>query len=153
MIIIKSKFKILPIVLISYLSALPFLAVYLCFISLKENIILVVLFLLFVVVFWLTILKTRANRITMYEDGILVKRYFGLGKSKVYKYAELDGFGTLFESGKGSVYESVFILEEGKRVGCISSFYHSNFDALKLNLKKNLVDLVEMENTLKSANT
>ncbi|RXM46792.1 hypothetical protein [Flavobacterium sp. YO64] len=153
MIIIKSKFKIFPIVLISYLSALPLLAVYLCFISLKENIILAVLFLLFVVVFWLTILKTRANSITMYEDGILVKRYFGLGKSKVYKYAELDGFATLFESGKGSLYESVFVLEEGKRVGCISSFYHSNFDALKLNLKSNLVDLVEMENNLKRANT
>lgn len=152
MIVVKSKFKIFPIVLISYLSALPLLAFYLCFISPKENTILAILFLLFIVVFWLTILKTRANSIKMYEDSISVKRYFGLGKSKVYKYAELDGFATIFESGKGSLYESVFILEDGKRVGCVSSFYHANFNALKSNLKENLVDISEMESALKREN-
>ena len=70
----------------------------------------------------------------------------------VDKYAELDGFATIFESGKGSLYESVFILEDGKRVGCVSSFYHANFNALKSNLKENLVDISEMESALKREN-
>lgn len=141
---VKSKFKIFPIVLISYLSALPLLLIIVCLVSPKLNVILATLVVLsIVVVFWMTILKSRSHSVEMSKDDISVKRYFGLGELVVYKYSKLDGFVTVMESAKGSVYETIFFLQKGKRVGCISSFYHKNFENLKLRLKENLVDLGE----------
>lgn len=97
--------------------------------------------LLFIVFFWLTVLKTRANRVIIAKDSIQVNRYFGLGKSKVYDFSKLEGYITLFESGRLGESENLFILVEGKRVGCISSFYHKNFDSLKASLKEKVRDL------------
>lgn len=107
-----------------------------------------ILFFLFIVFFWFTVLRTRASSIKMYEDGFAIKRYFGLGKSSVYKYVQADGFVTIFETAKGGLYESIFILENGKRIGSISSFYHNNFDMLKLTLENNLTNLGKIKNSV-----
>ncbi|MEN2413806.1 hypothetical protein [Flavobacterium mesophilum] len=145
----KSKFKIFPVLLISYLSILGLLVVYMAYTSPVAGMILPILMLLFVVFFWLTVLRTRAFKIEIDKDRIIVKRYFGIGKSKVYHFNELEGFVTLLESAKGAITESVFIVKEGKRIGGISSFYHSNFDNMKMLLQKNLVDLGEIKSNFK----
>lgn len=149
MMILKSKFKILPIFLASYLTILPVMVVYLSATSPAAGIALPILFLLFVAFFWLTVFRTRAHKVNINENTIMVKRYFGLGKSKVYDFKMLDGFITMFETGKLGVSETIFVLEKGKRIGSISSFYHNNFENLKVSLNENLIDLGEVENSLK----
>jgi len=149
MMVVNSKFKILSIFITSYVTILPLLLVYLCVTSPNAGMTLPVVFLLFILFFWLTIFRTRAHKVSFDKKTIRVKRYFGMGKSKIYDFNRLDGFITMFESGKLGVSETIFILEKGKRVGSISSFYHSNFENLKANLKENLIDLGEIESTFK----
>ena len=147
---VKSKFNFLAIFLVSFITVLPFLVVYLSATSLVAGMILPLLFLGFIVFFWLTIFRTRAYKVEIDGDIIIVKRYFGAGKPVVYDFRALDGFITVFESAKGSVYESLFILENGKRVGSVSTFYHSNFNQLQSILKDKLIDLGERESTFKN---
>ncbi|WJS94783.1 hypothetical protein NYQ10_22145 [Flavobacterium johnsoniae] len=143
MVCLESKFKVFPIILVAYLSAFPLLAFYLYFVSPSVSAIFPVLLLTLIVIFWFKALRIRANSIKITQNSIMTRRYFGLGKSIEYKSIALDGFVNVFESGRGITYESIFILEKGKRIGCISSFYHKNFDALKLRLKENVIDLGE----------
>lgn len=144
MIGISSRFKIFPILLIVFSTVLllfPLLAMCMSFNSPKTDRVGPFVCLVLIIFFWLTVLKTRANRVLIAKDSIQVNRYFGLGKSKVYDFSKLEGYITLFESGRLGVSENLFILEEGKRVGCISSFYHNNFDSLKASLKEKVRDL------------
>lgn len=145
MTVVNSKFKIFPIFLAFYLTFLPIMAVYLSATSPVAGMVLPIVFLLFIAFFWLTVFRTRAHKVQVDKKTITVKRYFGFGKSKIYDFKMLDGFVTMFESGRLGISETIFILEKGKRVGSISSFYHSNFNDLKTNLKENLVDLGEIE--------
>ncbi|OUD32742.1 hypothetical protein [Flavobacterium sp. FPG59] len=140
---VQSKFKFLVIFLVFYITILPPLVIYLSATSPVADMVLPVLFLLFVVFFWLTVLRTRAFKVEMDGNTVIIKRYFGLGKSIGYDLKSLDGFITIVESAKGGVYESIFILKDGKRVGSISSFYHSNFEELKSILKEKLIDFGE----------
>lgn len=143
MVYLESKFKVFPIILITYLSAFPLLAVYLYFVSPDVSVIFPLLLLILIAIFWFKALRIRANSIKITQDSIMMRRYLGIGKPIEYKNIALDGFVNVFESGRGITYESIFILEKGKRIGCISSFYHKNFDALKLRLKENVTDLGE----------
>lgn len=145
MIRIKSKFKFWPFLLIGCLTILPLVAVYFSAKSIATGMFLPILFVLFIVFFWLTVLRTRAFLIEMDDNAIIIKRYFGAGKSVSYNFNTLDGFITLIESARGGVYESLFILKDGKRIGSISNFYHSNFDELKSVLKEKLTDMGEKE--------
>ncbi|WP_289662409.1 hypothetical protein [Flavobacterium panacagri] len=140
---LKTKFKIFPIILVSYFSIMGPLVFYLAYNSPEAHVWPAVLFLLLIVLFWFTVLRTRAHSLEINEDHIIVRRYFGIGKSNIYKIAALDGFMNKFESAKGGVYESVFIFENGKRIGSISNFYHKNFEILKLRLQDNLLNLGE----------
>lgn len=138
---LKSKFKILPIILISYLSVLPLLAIYLCFFTPNVSVVFPVLLLAGIGFFWFKVLRVRASGIKINKEQVIVRHYFGIGKPVVYINNELDGFITMFESAKGVSYESIFILKKGKRIGCVCNFYHKNFESLKSSLKENLVDL------------
>lgn len=145
MMIVKSKFKFWPILLISYFTILPLVAVYFSAKSIAAGMFLPVLFVLFIMFFWLTVFRTRAFKVEIENDEIIIKRYFGVGRSVSYDFKTLDGFITLIESARGGVYESLFILKDGKRIGSISSFYHSNFEELKSVLKDKLMDMGERE--------
>ena len=146
---VQSKFKFLVIFLFLNITILPPLVIYLSATSPVADMVLPFLLLLFVVFFWLTVFRTRAYKLEIDGDTIIVKRYFGAGKSVNYDLKALDGFITIVESAKGGVYESIFILQDGKRVGSISSFYHSNFDQLKSILKEKLIDLGERNPSFK----
>jgi uncharacterized membrane protein len=146
---VQSKFKFLVIFLVLNITILPPLVIYLSATSPVADMVLPFLLLLFVVFFWLTVFRTRAYKLEIDGDTIIVKRYFGAGKSVNYDLKTLDGFITIVESAKGGVYESIFILQDGKRVGSISSFYHSNFEQLKSILKEKLIDLGERNPSFK----
>lgn len=142
---IRSKFKSLPIFIATFLTVLPLLVIYLSFTSPEAGMLLPILLLLFVIFCWLTLFRTRAHKLTIDDRYIIVSRYFGLGKSKVYEINSLDGFIILFEVGKQGISEFLFILENGKRVASISTFYQSNFDELKQVLREKIRDLGEKE--------
>ncbi|WP_431242675.1 hypothetical protein ACQ9BO_23260 [Flavobacterium sp. P21] len=94
---------------------------------------------------WFALVRTRIHKVIIEKDNIIVKRYYGLGKTLVYNFSKLDGFVTLLENGKLGISESLFILENGKRVVCVCSYYLSNFSNLKLVIKENLPDLGEIK--------
>lgn len=142
---IKSKFKFLPILLISILSFFPFLAIYLFITSPKESVTFPLVVFIIVAYFWFALVRTRVYKVIIEKNNIIVKRYYGLGRSIAYNFSKLDGFVVLFESGKLGISESLFILEKGKRVVCVCSYYLSNFNNLKLVLKENLTDLGEIK--------
>lgn len=144
---IKSKFNFFAIFIICWITIIPFLVVYLSATSRVAGMLWPVLFVAFIIFFWLTVFRTRAYKVEIEDDSVIVKRYFGAGKSVVYDFTTLDGFITLIESAKGGVYESLFILKNGKRIGSISSFYHSNFEELKSILSDKLNDMGERESS------
>lgn len=145
MITLESRFKFLPILLISILSSFPFLAFYIYIISPKESVAFPLVMFIMIAYFWFALIRTRVHKVIIEKDKIIVKRYYGLGRSISYSFSELDGFVVLSESGRLGVSESLFILEKGKRVICVCSYYLSNFDNLKLVLKENLTDLGEIK--------
>jgi hypothetical protein len=145
MISIKSKFNSLPIFIATFLTVLPLLVIYLSFTSPVAGMLLPILLLLFVIFFWMTMFRTRAHKLTIDDRYIIVNRYFGLGKSIMYEINGLDGFIVLFEVGKLGISETLFILENGKRIASISTFYQSNFDELKQVLREKIRDLGEKE--------
>lgn len=145
MITLKSKFKFLPIILISILSIFPFLTIYIYIISPKQSVVFPLVVFIIVAYLWFALVRTRMHKVIIEKNNIIVKRYYGLGRSIAYDFSKLDGFITLFESVKGVDYESIFIPEKGKRIACVSGFYHSNFDNLKLRLKENFTDLGEIK--------
>ncbi|MFH7017735.1 hypothetical protein [Flavobacterium sp. FlaQc-47] len=131
--------------LVAILSIFPFLAIYIYSISPKESVALPLVVFIFIAYFWFALVRTRVHKVIIKKNNIIVKRYYGLGKSIVYSFSQLDGFIVLFESGRLGVSESLFILEKGKRVVCVCSYYLSNFNNLKLVLKENLTDLGEIK--------
>ncbi|CAA9198337.1 hypothetical protein FLACOL7796_02122 [Flavobacterium collinsii] len=145
MIIVRSRFKFLPILLVSMLSIFPFLAIYMFIISPNESVVFPLVVFVIVAYFWFALVRTRIHKVIVEKNSITVKRYYGLGRSIVYSFSELDGFVVLFESGKLGISESLFVLEKGKRVVCICSYYLTNFNSLKLVLKENLTDLGEIK--------
>lgn len=145
MITLKSRFKFLPIFLVSILSIFPFLAISIYIISPKVSVFFPLLVFIMVAYFWFSIVRTRIHKVIIEKNNIIVKRYYGLGKAIGYNFNKLDGFVVLFESGKLGISESLFIVENGKRVVCVCSYYVSNFDNLKLVLKENLTDLGEIK--------
>jgi hypothetical protein len=138
---VNSKFSFLVVFIAFFLAVLPVLLVFISFISPKASVILPILFMLFIVYFWLTEFRTRVCKLIINKENIVLRRYFGLGKSEIYDFKRLDGFITSFQSGKTGVFEFLFMLENGKRVGCVSSFYHCNYDELKEVLKEKMIDL------------
>lgn len=145
MIALKSRFKLLPVLLVSILSIFPFLAIYICIISPKQNIAFPLVIFIIVAYLWFALVRTRVHKVIIGKNNIIVKRYYGLGRSIAYNFSKLDGFVVLLESGKLGISESLFILEKGKRVVCVCSYYLSNFENLKLILKENLTDLGEIK--------
>ncbi|UFH34087.1 hypothetical protein [Flavobacterium acetivorans] len=135
---IRSKFKILPFFTAIGLIFFGFFLFYICLVSPVATIVLPVLFLLFVAYFWLTEFRTRAHKISVNTDFISVCKLFGLGRSEVYDFKKLDGFEISIQSGKSGSFEFLFVLKNGKRVACISNFYHSNYGELKKILLENL---------------
>ena len=138
---VNSKFRFLAVFLGVILSFFPVLMVWISFIAPQAGNIVPILFMLIFAYFLLTEFRKRACKININNENIVLRRYFGLGKSKIYDFKRLDGFITSFQSGKGETYEYLFMLEKGKRVACVSSFYHSNFDELKEVLKEKMIDL------------
>lgn len=141
MVNINSKFKLLTVFLAVVLSIFPIFIFLICFIAPNAGNIVPVLFMLFFTYFILTEFRKRACKITINSENIELRRFFGLGKYEIYDFKRLDGFITSFQSGRSGTFEFLFVIKNGKRAACVSSFYHTNYDELKEVLKMKLIDL------------
>lgn len=128
----------LPLFAAIGLTFFGFFLFYICSVSPVATVVLPILFLLFVAYFWLTEFRTRAYKMSINNDVISVRNFFGLGKYEVFDLKKLDGFETSIQSGKSGSFEFLFILKNGKRVACISDFYHSNYGELKKSIVEKL---------------
>ena len=54
--------------------------------------------------FWFALVRTRVHKVIIEKNNIIVKRYYGLGRSIAYNFSKLDGFVVLFESGKLGIF-------------------------------------------------
>ena len=95
------------------------------------NLILPSLYIIFVIYFWLTEFRTRAHKIEFVTGKILKISYFGLGKEKIYKIKDLDGFYYSSQPSTYGDYEFIFIIQKGKRIACLSKFYLRNYKKMK----------------------
>lgn len=127
----KTKFAFLPISICFFLTMSAFGIFYLTLSSSKAEILLPVLYSIFIIYLWLTEFRTRAYKIEIQNDKIIVREYFGLGKQKIFELKNLEGFNMSIQSSKSGSYEYIFIIQEGKRIASISEFYHRNYAEMK----------------------
>ncbi len=71
-------------------------------------------------------------------DRIIVRRFLGLGRQRIYYYAELDGYTIRLLPARYGQYEYLFINKDGKRVIRLSEFYHRNYPDLKWEISRRL---------------
>ncbi len=141
----KTKFAILPIIICSFLTISALGLLYLTINSSKAGIVIPILYLIFVIYFWLTEFRTRAHNIEIQNEKIIVREYFGLGKNKVFKLKDLEGFNVSIQPSKSGTYEYIFILSKGKRIASISEFYHRNYTTMKSEIEKKIKYLGQTE--------
>ncbi|MGZ3754862.1 MAG: hypothetical protein ACXVAY_09995 [Mucilaginibacter sp.] len=54
-----------------------------------------------------------------------------LEQKRKYYYSDLDGYSTSDLYAKGRLYEYLYLIKQGKKIGKISEYYHSNYPDLK----------------------
>ncbi|MEZ7499564.1 hypothetical protein QO200_12550 [Flavobacterium sp. Arc3] len=146
----KTKFAILPIIICTVTTTLAFGLLYITLNSSKAGILIPLLLLIFVIYFFLNEFRTKAHKIEIQNEKIIVKKYFGLGKKKFFKLKDLEGFNVLIQPSKSGCYEYIFILNEGKRIASISEFYHRNYITMKSAIEKKIKYLGQTEYKFKN---
>ena len=137
----KTKFAFLPIIICSFLTTSALGLLYLTINSSKLGIILPILYLIFVIYFWLTEFRTRAQKIEIQNEKIIIQEYFGLGKHRIFELKNLEGFNMSIQPSKSGSYEYIFIIRKGKRIASISEFYHTNYAEMKSAIEKKIKNL------------
>ena len=79
-------------------------------------------------------LRTKAISVEIGSDAIKVKRYLGLGPTKVYLLDSITGFKTSILQSKGGSYEYLYLMIGDRKIAKLSEFYHGNYKELKSNI-------------------
>lgn len=87
------------------------------------------------VFFWIWIffgeLRTKAITVSLNSNHITVRRYFGLGRKKVFHLTDFDGYRTSTLSSEYQTFEFLYLLAGKRKVVKLSEFYHKNYPDLK----------------------
>ena len=88
---------------------------------------------LFFVWTWLLLgeLRKKATRLVLEHDRFTVRGYYGLGKPKQYGLSELSGLRSSVLSSENGNFEYLYFMMDKKRIACISSFHHLNFEEIR----------------------
>jgi len=146
----KTKFSFLSIFVCFTLTGSAIGLLFITSSSTEADIVLPILFLLFIIYFWLTEFRTRAHKIEISKEKISKKEYFGLGVRRDYLYNELDGFIITKQPNNGSTSEYIFLIKNNRRIICLSEFYHLNYTQIKLEIENKLKFLEEKKYNFKS---
>ena len=86
-------------------------------------------------------LRINTIKVKIKDDEIVASNYLGLGLKKTYSFSGFEGFIKVIKPSKYSSYEYLYLLKNGKRVICLSQFYHSNYSDLKKCIEDKVPDL------------
>ncbi len=81
-------------------------------------------------------LRTKCISITINQNDIFVKKFFGL-LTKTHKISEIEGWKYSHLTGKGGTYEYLYLYKAGTKVLKISQFYHKNYFKVKNHIQRN----------------
>ncbi|MEO6851291.1 MAG: hypothetical protein ABI166_11695 [Mucilaginibacter sp.] len=76
-------------------------------------------------------LRNKVISIEIGYNSITIKRYLGLGPSKVYYFEQLDGYKTSILASRAVEYEYLYIMAGDKKIAKLSEYYHKNYKELK----------------------
>jgi hypothetical protein len=83
-------------------------------------------------------LRTKAVKVSIGKNNIIVSHYLGLGKKKTYSLTMFDGFKTSLLPSEYNTYEFLYLMVNNKKTIKLSQFYHQNYTELKKVLSKNV---------------
>ncbi|MFD2602096.1 hypothetical protein [Flavobacterium suzhouense] len=89
----------------------------------------------------LIVIRIKRTEKIIEDNTITINSFLGLGKDMIYHIKEFDGFKTSSIMSKGTLYNYIFLIKNGKRVVKISDGYYSNYQEMSDFFKTNLNDL------------
>lgn len=95
---------------------------------------------------WLLLgeLRKKATRLVLEHDRFTVSGYYGLGKPKQYGLNELSGLRSSVLSSENGNFEYLYLMMDQKRIACISSFHHLNFEEIRDHLQQKVKSLEQI---------
>ena len=104
-----------------------------------------ILLLFLFIVIWLVYgeIRTKAIKVKINSNNVIVKNFMGLGSGKDYGFNEFDGYRISILPSEYKEYEYLYLYIGQKKVIKISQFYHSNYDELKMSLTSKTKNLGE----------
>jgi len=85
--------------------------------------------------------RNKMIKVELDDKFLTIKKFGGLGFAKKYFYQDLDGFKTSILGSLAMDNEYLYFMQNGKKIGKISDFYHKNYLDLKSEVKSKLKDL------------
>lgn len=98
------------------------------------------IFLLSFTIAWLFFgeFRTKMIKLILEENQVIIKRFGGLLTFKVVFYSDLDGFEISKVRSGAREEEYLYIKQNGKKIGKISTFYHKNYNVLKEEISRKI---------------
>jgi len=142
---LESKFKSWTILVTGLLLLLTWLLAYIFKILLVKGKLPpfgVIIFLGLFLFFWIWIvfgeLRTKALKVTIQANSIVVSRYLGMGPKRRFDLSEFDGFKTSVLRSKYEAYEFLYLMAADKKIIKLSNYYHKNYFELKNEIAQNI---------------
>jgi hypothetical protein len=105
----------------------------------------VLIFIGLLVFFWIWIffgeIRTKAVKVSIEMNNIIVSQYLGLGRKKIFNLSEFDGFKISLLPSEYDTYEFLYLMMNDKKIVKLSEFYHRNYSELKTVLAKKVTYL------------
>ena len=85
--------------------------------------------------------RNKMIKVELDDTFVTIKKFGGLSSGKKYLYQELDGFKTSILSLSATDNEYLYFIQDGKKIGKLSGFYHKNYIDMKNEIESKLKDL------------
>lgn len=80
-------------------------------------------------------------KVELGDTFLRIKKFGGLSSTKKYLYKDLDGYKTSVLRSSAADNEYLYLMQDGKKIGKISDFYHRNYLDMKNEIESKLRDL------------
>ena len=89
--------------------------------------------------------RTKMTIVALGYDYLIVVTYCGAGDPQKIPYREFDGYETSFVSAFNKDYEHLYLIKDGRKIGKLTEFYHSNYAEMKAEIDTKLKYLGPVE--------
>ncbi|MBK9249052.1 MAG: hypothetical protein IPM69_13295 [Ignavibacteria bacterium] len=90
---------------------------------------------------WLLLgeVRTKAIVISLDDQSLTVRGYYGIGTICQYSYSDFEGYTTSdLPTESGGTYQYLYLMKNGAKVVKLSEFYHKNYEELKQEIASKL---------------